>query len=246
MYLDASISNETRRIDPKCNSRSLIRGSDKITIEFYTGFLIGASGGSVDDDKVQLTAADPVQLFKDWLGDAEQTEPVNPTAAALATATPIGKPAVRMVLLKDADAEGFVFFTSSESRKGLEMADNPFASLCFYWKSLLREVRIEGPVSKVSDAEADAYFASRARASQIGAWASKQSQPLEGRFELEKRVAQFTAKFHVGKVPRPPYWEGYSIRPDYIEFWRERSFRLHDRVIYNRVSGGWTSKRLFP
>ena len=200
----------------------------------------------MDDNKVQLMVADPVQLFKDWLGEAEKTEPVNPTAAALATANANGKPSVRMVLLKDADAKGFVFYTNSESRKGLELAVNPFASLCFYWKSLLREVRIDGPVYKVSDAKADAYFSSRTRASQIGSWASKQSQPLEGRFELEKRVAEFTAKFHVGKVPRPPYWEGYSIRPESIEFWKESRFRLHDRVIYNRVSDGWTSERLFP
>ncbi len=193
-----------------------------------------------------MTTSDPIQMFKDWLEEAGEAEAVNPTAVALATADAAGKPSVRMVLLKDVDEEGFVFYTNSESRKGLELAVNPRASLCFYWKSLLREVRVEGPVAKVSDADADAYFASRARTSQIGAWASKQSRPMQSRFDLEKNVAEYTAKFHVGKVSRPPYWEGYRIQAEQIEFWRERRFRLHDRVIYNRNVSGWTSQRLFP
>ncbi|MDP6427679.1 MAG: pyridoxamine 5'-phosphate oxidase [Rhodospirillales bacterium] len=198
------------------------------------------------DEASELTTDDPIQLFKDWLVEAEAGETVNPTAAALATADASGCPSVRMVLLKGVDERGFVFYTNSESRKGLEMAENPHASLCFYWKSLLREVRVEGPVAKVSDADADAYFASRARASQIGAWASKQSRPMQGRFELEKKIAEYTAKFNIGKVPRPPFWGGYRIEPEHIEFWRERRFRLHDRVMYNRVSGGWAAKRLYP
>jgi pyridoxamine 5'-phosphate oxidase len=158
-----------------------------------------------------------------------------------------------MVLLKGIDERGFVFYTNSESRKGLELAENAYASLCFYWKSLGREVDIDGPVEKVSLKEADGYYDSRARGSQIGAWASKQSRPMAGRFELEKRVAQFTAKFHVGKVPRPEFWEGYRVKPERIEFWAERRFRLHDRIVYIRevesegVSGSeWEVQRLFP
>ena len=172
------------------------------------------------DEEGKLTQDDPIELFKEWLAEAEQSEAVNPTAVALATADKAGVPSVRMVLLKDVDADGFVFYTNSESRKGFELAENPLASLCFYWKSLLREVRVEGPVSKVSDTDADAYFASRDRASQIGAWASKQSRPMQNRFELEKNVAQYTARFNIGKVSRPPYWEGYRIASNHIEFWR--------------------------
>ena len=188
----------------------------------------------------------PVILFKQWLADAEASETVNPTAMALATAEADGTPSVRMVLLKEADERGFVFYTNSESRKGEELAANPKASLCFYWKSLLREVRIDGVVEKVSNEEADAYFDSRSRGSQIGAWASKQSRPLDGRFELEKSIAAYTAKFNIGSVPRPPFWEGYRVVATCIEFWQERSFRLHDRIMYNRSDGGWTRQRLYP
>jgi len=195
----------------------------------------------------------PIDLFRQWLTEAEGKEPVNPNAMALATADSRGRPCVRMVLLKGIDERGFVFYTNSESRKGLELAENAYASLCFYWKSLGREVGIDGPVEKVSLEEADGYYDSRARGSQIGAWASKQSRPMAGRFELEKRVAQFTAKFHVGKVPRPEFWEGYRVKPERIEFWAERRFRLHDRIVYIRevesegVSGSeWEIQRLFP
>jgi len=169
---------------------------------------------------------------------------------ALATADASGRPSVRMVLLKGADAQGFVFYTNVESRKGRELAARPQAALCFHWKSLLRQIRVEGTVSQVRDDEADAYFASRARASQIGAWASKQSRPMAGRFEFERRIAQFTAKYAIGAVPRPDFWTGYRIVPDVIEFWQDRRFRLHDRIVYRRApreSGvGWTTERLYP
>jgi len=188
----------------------------------------------------------PIALFKEWLGEAEAREPINPNAMALATATPEGKPSVRMVLLKAVDERGFVFYTNSESRKGLELDANAQASLCFYWKSLRRQVRIDGAVSPVSDEEADAYFESRDRGARIGAWASKQSRPMEGRFELEKKAAEFTAKFNVGPVPRPDFWSGYRILPEMIEFWTQRKFRLHDRLVYHQADDGWTTERLFP
>jgi len=190
----------------------------------------------------------PVELFQKWLAEAEQKETVNPNAMALATADAEGRPSVRMVLLKEVDENGFVFYTNSESRKGLEIQENPVASLCFYWKSLLREVRVDGPVSKISATESDAYFESRDRASQIGAWASRQSRPLNGRFEFEKEIARYTAKFNIKKVPRPEYWEGYRISPERIEFWVERRFRLHDRMMYTRTPDqkNWTSQRLYP
>ena len=188
----------------------------------------------------------PVSLFKNWLTEAEKSEIVNPTAMALATADANGKPSVRMVLLKDVDDRGFSFYTNFESRKGKELSGNPRASLCFYWKSLLREVRVDGPVLNVGDEEADNYFASRSRGSQIGAWASKQSRPLEKRLDLEKRYAAFTAKFNIGKVPRPKYWGGYRVYPERIEFLQERKFRLHDRIVYIHSGEGWESKRLYP
>ena len=189
---------------------------------------------------------DPVSLFKEWLAEADKSENVNPTAMALATADASGVPSVRMVLLKHVDERGFSFYTNSESRKGIEISQNPRASLCFYWKSLLREVRVDGPVSNVGRKEVDDYFATRTRGSQIGAWASKQSRPLEGRFELEKRIAAYSVKFNVGKVPRPKDWLGYRVYPERIEFWQERKFRLHDRIVYSYSGEGWKSQRLYP
>ena len=189
---------------------------------------------------------EPISLFKEWLLEAERSEAVNPNAMALATADAEGRPSVRMVLLKDANTQGFTFYTNFESRKGIEISQNARVSLCFYWKSLLREVRVDGPVSKVSDGEADEYFASRSRGSQIGAWASKQSRPLTQRLELEKRMAAFTEKFNIGKVPRPEFWGGYCLAPERIEFWQERKFRLHERVVYNLSSKGWKSQQLYP
>jgi pyridoxamine 5'-phosphate oxidase len=189
---------------------------------------------------------DPISLFQDWFAEAREKEAGDPTAVALATADSAGVPSVRMVLLKEADAHGFVFYTNVDSRKGVELAANPRAALVFHWPSITRQVRIEGRVEQVSDAEADAYFATRARGSQIGAWASDQSRPLEGRFALERRVASFTARFGIGRIPRPPHWIGYRVVPDAIEFWRQQAFRLHDRVRYMRDGTGWTIERLYP
>ena len=197
-------------------------------------------------DDLNPNPVDPISLFKDWLAEADKSETINPTAMALATADALGVPSVRMVLLKNVDERGFSFYTNSESRKGIEISQNSRASLCFYWKSLLREVRVDGPVSNVSSKEADDYFATRSRGSQIGAWASKQSRRLEGRFELEKRIASYSARFNVGKVPRPENWQGYRVYPERIEFWQERKFRLHDRIVYSYSGEGWKSQRLYP
>jgi pyridoxamine 5'-phosphate oxidase len=189
---------------------------------------------------------DPIEQFKVWLADAERSEPNDPNAMALATATPDGIPSARMVLLKGVDADGFAFYTNLGSRKALELAANPRAALCFHWKSLRRQVRVEGSVVPVTDEEADDYFATRARVSQIGAWASKQSQPLIGRFELEARVAKYAAKFTLGAVPRPPHWSGYRVIPDSVEFWEDRPFRLHMRFLFRRTPDGWTAQEIYP
>ena len=189
---------------------------------------------------------DPFSLFADWFADAKRKEPNDPNAMALATADETGLPDVRMVLLKDFDADGFVFYTNLESAKGLQIGANPQAALCFHWKSLRRQVRLRGAVEPVTPDEADAYFASRARDSRIGAWASKQSRSLESRFALEKAVAKEAARFGLGTVPRPPHWSGFRLKPQHFEFWRDRPFRLHDRLVFDRRDAGWTSSRLYP
>lgn len=189
---------------------------------------------------------DPLAHFALWLKEAEAKEPNDPNAVAVATATRDGHPSVRMCLLKGVDARGFVFYTNLGSRKARELDDNPHAALLFHWKSLKRQVRVEGAVERVTEAEADAYFASRARVSQIGAWASKQSQPLTGRGELEARVARMTARFGVGAVPRPEFWSGYRVLPEKIELWEDRPFRLHMRWLYEKTEQGWRATELFP
>ena len=191
---------------------------------------------------------DPLQLFSTWLRDAEAGEPNDPNAMALATVDSAGLPDLRMVLLKGHDQQGFVFYTNAESAKGRELTANPRAALLFHWKSLRRQVRVRGPVEAVSDAESDEYFASRPRGSQIGAWASRQSVPLESRFALEKAVASYTAKFGLGAIPRPPHWHGFRIVPSAIEFWHDRPFRLHDRIRFSRSTqdAPWTKDRLYP
>ena len=192
--------------------------------------------------------AEPVDHFHEWLAEARAKELNDPDAVALATADAAGRPNVRMVLLKGADRDGFVFYTNCESAKGGELGANPAAALCFHWKSLRRQVRVRGPVENVTEAEVDAYFASRPKDSQIGAWASRQSRPLEGRFALEKEIALVAAKYALRPVPRPLYWRGYRVRPLAIEFWSDRPFRLHDRLLYTRetLDAPWQTAKLFP
>ncbi|MEX0344878.1 MAG: pyridoxamine 5'-phosphate oxidase [Rhizobiaceae bacterium] len=192
-------------------------------------------------------ATDPVALFGEWLNDAHKSEPNDPTAVALATVDGDGLPDVRMVLLKGFDEDGFVFYTNYESAKGSQILASKKAAMCFHWKSLRRQVRLRGPVETVTPDEADAYYDTRPRGSRIGAWASKQSRPLESRFALEKSVAEYTAKFGIGKIPRPDHWSGFRIRPVQFEFWHDRPFRLHDRLLFKSDGqGGWETARLYP
>ncbi|HEU5018684.1 MAG TPA: pyridoxamine 5'-phosphate oxidase [Pseudolabrys sp.] len=196
-----------------------------------------------------FTAADdPIRLFAAWLKDASASEPRDPTAMTLATVDADGLPNARMVLLKGLDERGFVFYTNKDSQKGRELDANPLAALVFHWKSLNRQIRVRGPVEHVTDAESDAYFATRPKQAQIGAWASQQSRPLESRLAFEKAVALYAAKYAFGSVPRPDYWSGYRVLPLRLEFWHDRPFRLHDRIEFrrDRLGAPWTKTRLYP
>ena len=191
---------------------------------------------------------EPINLLNEWLGEAEKSEPNDPSAVALATVGADGMPSQRMVLMKACDERGLVFYTNLGSKKAQELEGNPNAAMLFHWKSLRRQVRIEGAVEPTGGAEADKYFASRARASRIGAWASKQSQPMEGRFEFESAIAKYTAKFGAGEIPRPEFWSGFRLKPRYFEFWRDRKFRLHERKTYSfsEDNKGWNLAEIYP
>jgi len=194
----------------------------------------------------ELITRNPIDIFREWLAEAEASEPNDPTAMSLATVDGAGNPSVRMVLLKGLDPRGFAFYTNFESRKGQELLAQPRAALCFHWKSLRKQVRIEGSVEVVSDAEADAYFHSRARVSQIGAAASDQSRPLDSRATLAAKVAEIEAKLAGAEVPRPPNWSGFRVVPQAIEFWKDGAYRLHDRFRFQRQGLAWTAQRLYP
>ena len=196
-----------------------------------------------------MTAAcpsDPHALFDEWLAEARLSEPNDPEAMTVATSDRQGRPSARMVLLKGHDERGFVFYTNSRSRKGSELAANPHAALLFHWKSLRRQVRVEGPIEPLSDAEADVYFATRARESQLGAWASDQSQPMAERAMFENRYQALVAEFEGREVPRQAHWRGYRVAPERIEFWNDRAFRLHERRLFTRTGGGWVESLLYP
>ena len=212
--------------------------TDKTDTEFYTATQAKDFGD----------ADDPLALFAAWMADAEAHEPNDPNAMTLGTVDASGLPNVRMVLLKGVEDGKFIFYTNLESAKGQELEACPKAALCFHWKSLRRQIRLRGLIKQVGDTEADAYFASRSKGSRIGAWASRQSRTLESRFALEKAVAKFTAKYGLGKVPRPPHWSGFQLNPQEIEFWHDRPFRLHDRIIFSRNSENeaWSKARLYP
>ncbi len=188
----------------------------------------------------------PFQLFQEWFAEAKKSEPFDPTAMAVATADATGNPSVRMVLLKHADERGFVFYTNLESPKSNCLRENARAELCFHWPKLERQVRIHGTVEPVTDSEADAYFATRPRLSQLGAWGSRQSQPIAGRFVLEQAVAAMGLKYPLGAVPRPPYWSGWRVVPQTMEFWQSRAFRHHDRRVFTRDADAWRMQWLFP
>jgi len=189
---------------------------------------------------------DPFDTFAAWMAEAKQSEPSDPNAMTLATCTASGWPAARIVLLKEWDRQGFVFYTNLESRKSEEIAANPHVALLFHWKSLLRQIRIEGSVTAVSDAQADAYFAGRPRLSRIGAWASAQSRPLKDRATFEADFAAADARFPGETTPRPPFWSGWRVTPEHFEFWQDREFRLHDRITFTPTAQGWQSGRLYP
>jgi pyridoxamine 5'-phosphate oxidase len=193
-------------------------------------------------------SSDPFSLFGAWFAEAGKSEPNDPNAMALATSDATGLPNVRMVLMKGYDSRGVVFYTNTQSQKGNEIGDNPQAAVVFHWKSLRRQVRFRGALARVSEAEADEYFASRPRDSRIGAWASQQSRPLESRFALEKAVAREAARFGLGEVPRPPHWTGFRLTPTYIEFWQDKPFRLHDRLVFRRETpdSPFSTERLYP
>ncbi len=200
------------------------------------------------DDAALFAENEPLVLFARWFKEACDNEPNDPNGMALATADASGFPDVRMVLMKGFDAQGFVFYTNAESAKGAQLQQNPLAAACFHWKSLRRQVRARGLVEDVSDPEADAYFQSRDRGARLGAWASEQSRALPDRLALEKRVAEFALKYGLAEVPRPPHWRGYRLVALGIEFWRERPFRLHDRLAFTRTdpASAWTKTRLYP
>jgi len=223
----APVQHSARWVKPACPSSALVRGLGA----GQTGFM----------------AADPHALFEEWLAEARLSEPNDPTAMALATADDDGRPSVRMVLLKGHDGRGFVFYTNMRSRKGAELAANPRAGLLFHWKSLRRQVRIEGAVEPVSDEQADAYFSTRGRDSQLGAWASDQSQPLDARETFEARYRETRDRFEGGAVPRPPHWSGYRVVPGRIEFWNDRAHRLHERRLFElEPDGSWSEGLLYP
>ena len=200
----------------------------------------------MESDDLIPTVADPMALFEAWYGDATESEVNDPDAMALATATPDGAPSVRMILLKGLGPDGFVFYTNKESRKGEQIARNINAALCFHWKSLRRQVRVEGPLTEVTPAEADAYFASRSRESRVAAWASDQSRPLVDRSVFLERVEEATRRFEGQDVGRPPHWSGFRLEPVMIEFWMDQPHRMHDRLLYRRSGEGWTTDRLYP